>query len=150
MEYRHVIIPENKDPKEFSYKERRHELLKAIIEAGHPDFVSRTQAAKRYGVTHSQISQDITAIRKGINEEYKTDADLIIASVFQKSMKELMKKGKHKEAAQVASDWGKWLFDRKVIEKAPDQIDVNISNAEKKLEDAYKRLEGKNWRKAYR
>src|SRR3990167_5355187 len=124
MAYKDVIIPENKDPKTYKFAERRAEIFRLILQAGHPDLISQTQLAKRYGKSQGQISQDVSAIKKEILENLGSDAEVITRVVFEKSVKELLKQGKYRDAFAVVKDFGSWLFDVGVRVKAAERHEV--------------------------
>jgi len=62
IEYQNANIPTGKDPTEYTYIERRAELLKHIIVAGDSKMINRTQAAARYGKGVPCITKDIQAL----------------------------------------------------------------------------------------
>lgn len=127
IDYRSVEIPTDERPSEYSYTERRAEILQFIEKAGHPGSVNQTQLGKRYGVSQQQISKDVDAIR-----EYLVDSideqrvDAIVTTVFQTSLKELMAEDRYSEAAAVCSQWTSWLFDRGQLEKEPDKVEAEV------------------------
>lgn len=58
-DYRAVEPPPEKEPEDYSYVERRAEILSAIERAGSPSNINQHRLADRYGVSDSQISQDV-------------------------------------------------------------------------------------------
>ena len=127
MGFKDIDIPEGKDPEDYSYMERRAELFSYIIEAGHPDLLNQTEFAKRYGVTQPTISKDIKRIREDIRDELGTDADLIIYSIFQKGLRDLVRRERYEKAMEFAKEWGEWLFDRadSGVERAASKHDID-------------------------
>ena len=107
MGLKDVIIPKNKDPKSYFVTERRAEILRLIVEAGHPDLVSRAMLINRYGITGGMISKDFKAIGREIIKELGTDAQFVTSVIFKKALKKLMT-GTNKDifnAAKLAKDW---------------------------------------------
>jgi len=127
-DYRATNGPETKPAAEYSYVERRAEMLQLIEEAGHPRAISQTRLADRYGVTQGQISQDIDRLRTYINDTIDTDTvDAITETVYQKSIKELIEKDEHYKAVKAVESWNDWLMDRGKVEKEPDKHEVEGS-----------------------
>jgi|SRR6056297_984562 len=127
-DYRATNVPETKPAAEYSYVERRAEMLQLIEEAGHPRAISQTRLADRYGVTQGQISQDIDRLRTYINDTIDTDTvDAITETVYQKSIKELIEKDEHYKAVKAVESWNDWLMDRGKVEKEPDKHEVEGS-----------------------
>lgn len=145
MAYSNIHIPEDKNPKDYTYLERRAEILKLIIEAGHPSNVSRNQLAKRYGVHHTQIVQDIQAIAKEISKEMKelgTDADLITKAVYEKTIKDLIK-GNNRDkfnAMKAIESWNNYLFNIGARQKTPERHEVVGSITSKSFSEIYKEV----------
>ena len=127
-DYRMVNIPNDKPPAEYTYVERRAEILQLIEEAGHPRAVSPVRLGERYGVTHGQISQDIDRLKTYINEHIdEKTVDSITETVYQKSIKELMDNGDYKDAVKAVESWNDWLMDRGKVDKEPDKHEVDGS-----------------------
>jgi len=118
-------IPDTKPADEYTYVERRAEILQLIQEAGHPRAISQTRLADRYGVTQGQISQDIDRLQKFITEsiDHQT-VDGITEIVYQKSIKELMANDEYNKAIRAVESWNNWLMDRGKVEKEPDKHDM--------------------------
>jgi hypothetical protein len=126
IDYEAVNIPKQKPPNEYTYAERRAEILKLIQEAGHPKNVSRTRLGERYGVTHGQISQDIDRLQTFIQENIdEKRVDSITETVYQKAVSELMENGEYKDAVKAVESWNEWLMDRGKVEKEPDKHEVD-------------------------
>jgi len=127
-DYRATNVPEDKAPKDYSYVERRAEILKLIEEAGHPRAISQTRLADRYGVSQGQLSQDVDRLRTYINENIdETTVDSITETVYQKSIRELVDNGDYKDAVKAVESWNNWLMDRGKVEKEPDKHEVDGS-----------------------
>lgn len=126
IDYSNIEIPRDKPPTDWTYAERRAEILKLILEAGHPGLVSRTELAKRYGVTPTQITMDINQITEGIREHMGKDADLVTQAVYQKAIKGHLKSDDlkdHKTAADLIKSWNEHLYRAGIRKAAPDQIE---------------------------
>lgn len=125
-DYRATNIPDTKSVCDYSYVERRAEILQRIEEAGHPRAISQTRLADRYEVSQGQISQDITRLKTYINETVDTDTvDAITETVYQKSIKELIEKDEHYKAVKAVESWNNWLMDRGKVDKEADEHELN-------------------------
>lgn len=56
-DYDSVAVP-SEPPSEYSYVERRAELLQQVRETGHPSRLNQRELAERYDVSQQQISKD--------------------------------------------------------------------------------------------
>ena len=84
MRYEKTIIPEGKEPIEYTYMERRTEILKLIIKSGSPKNLGNKQLAKRYGVSNGQISHDFKAIAKEFEKYIGKDAKYRTSIMYEK------------------------------------------------------------------
>ena len=112
IDYASTEIPDEDEepPEQWHYTERRAWLLREIRRRGTPSAVSRVDAADRFGVTHGQISQDITALAESAAEHRGGNrAKFAIDTTFEKSVEELLASEEWKDAAKVAKDYGQWL-----------------------------------------
>jgi len=133
VNYRAVEIPEDKPPAEYHWTERRAEILELIEKAGHPDSISPTRLAKRYGVTKGQISQDKSRLREFIAGQLNEEGvDAITATVFEVAVRELMENDEYRKAAQTVADWNDWLANRGHVSREPDRLEASVE-----LEDAF-------------
>jgi hypothetical protein len=126
MGYRDTTIPDGKPPEEYSYTERRAEVLQAALEMGHPDKVSRTRFAERYDVNPSTITRDIQAIREEIHEDLSVDADSVSAIVYRKAIRAKVDAGDWEAAVNILESWNEWLYDRGQQDKQADKLDVDL------------------------
>ena len=126
MGYKDVNIPDDKEPSDYSYHERRSELLGFAIEAGHPDMLSRKRFAERYDVNPSTITRDIQALGDEIHDDLSTDAEMITAVIYRKAIREKMDAGDYMDAVQMAESWNEWLENRGQQEKVPDRMEMDL------------------------
>jgi hypothetical protein len=141
MSYKDVQPPEGKPARTYTTYERRAEVLAAIVSAGHPDHISRTEFGKRYDVSPSTITRDIDTLRSEIVEELGTDADLITGTVYQRAIRELMDEGEWVDAVRIVESFNDWLFDRGEIDREPEEKRVEMEVAEKANEQYMRMIE---------
>jgi len=126
MGYKDIEIDPAKDPEDYTYHERRSELLQFAIEAGHPDMLSRQKFAERYDVAPSTITRDIQALRDDIHEDLSEDAELISSIIYRKAIREKADRGEYMEAVEILESWNEWLFDTGQQERAPDRMEMDL------------------------
>lgn len=109
-DYGTVEIP-TKPPAEYSYHERRGELLQVIRRAGHPSKINQSELAERYEVSQQQISLDLDRLAESVHEHI-VDRDhraLTVDTVVQRSIQGLLDEGEYRKAAKTAIEWDDWL-----------------------------------------
>lgn len=124
MPYKNIEIPDDTDPEDYTYHERRAELFNFIIEAGHPDLLSRKKFAEYYGVAPSTITKDIQKLRAEIRDELGTDAEFITEVVYTKAIREKVKEEDWEAATEIVDRWNGWLFETGAQERAPEKQEI--------------------------
>jgi len=128
IDYRAIEVPTDKPPQEYTYAERRAEILQLIEQAGHPRAINQSRLGERYGCAQSNISNDVSVLREYItNNIDETTVDTITETVYQKSIRELVDNGDYKDAVKAVESWNDWLMDRGKVEKEPDKHEVDGS-----------------------
>ena len=128
IDYRSIDVPDDKVPSDYTYAERRAEILQLIEQAGHPRAINQTSLAERYGCAQSNISNDVDVLREYITENIdERTVDSITETVFQKAIQELVNNGEYMDAVKATEKWNEWLFDRGKVEKEPDKHEVDGS-----------------------
>lgn len=110
-DYATVEIPTTKPPEEFTYQERRADLLQQIRDLGHPSMIHQGEAADRYGVSQAQISKDLDRLAESVREHI-IDRDtraFTVDSVVRRSIRGLLEEGEYRKAAQTAMEYDEWL-----------------------------------------
>lgn len=128
MSYSDIQIPPEKRPEDYSYHERRAEIFEMIVNAGHPDKLSRTELGNYYGVAPSTITRDIEKIKNELKDEVSNDAHLITETFYRKAIRHKVDEEKYMEANRLIKDWNEWLFDigkqQRVDHDAEDTVDL--------------------------
>lgn len=123
-DYSAVNLP-SKDRTEYSYVERRAELLQLIEQAGHPDAINQTQLAERYGVSQSQISKDIDRIAGHVHAEL-IDRDrraFYVDSVVRRSVRGLINEEEWRKAAKTAMEYDDWITDFHDLDQLHEEVE---------------------------
>jgi len=128
-DYSTVDIP-SKPPSEFTYHERRAEILQQVRDLGHPSMVHQGELAERYGVSQQQISKDLARIAESVRTHI-TDRDsraFAIDSILRRSIRGLLDEDEYRKAAQTAVDYDEWIREQYEAEEFAARLD--------RLEDA--------------
>jgi hypothetical protein len=106
-DYEAVSIPEDTPPEEYHWTERRAEILQKIEEKGHPSALSQGDLADRYGVSHGQISQDMDRLAEHVRDRLhdRGRRALVVDTVVQRCVQELMNDGQYRAAAKTTLEW---------------------------------------------
>jgi hypothetical protein len=129
-----AITPASKPPTEYTYAERRAELLQQIEDLGHPSAVNQTELADRYGVSQQQISKDLDRLDEYVRNRLGRRRDLEIGSVLKRCMTGALEEGDWNDARKAATAYDEYL-DRRI-----DTLEFRRRIAA--LEDAADREEG--------
>lgn len=132
-DYYNLEVPDDKDPSEYHYTERRAAILNLIIQRGSPYAIpTQTELAERYDVAQSSISKDLEHIRDHVDEHLGGDAKLTTRVVYERAVRELMDEGKHEEAFDIVMKWNKWLQDIGEQEQVASkhQVDADVTTRE--------------------
>lgn len=122
--YSAVDLP-SKDRTEYSYVERRAELLQLITEAGHPRALNQGQVAERYGVSQQQISKDIDRIARHVRATVgdRGRRALVVDTTVQRAIRGLLDDGEYRKAARTAIEWDEWATEFTDLERLQAEID---------------------------
>lgn len=129
-DYDSVEIPA-KAPSEYTYRERRAELLQLVRQAGHPRSLNQGELADRYGVSQQQVSKDFDRISKHVDETLGSRRALISEAVYHRAIQGLLEDDDYKAAAKVTSDWNAWIEEYQDLK----ELDARIARLEQAQED---------------
>jgi len=121
-DYESLDIPAE-PPTEYSWQQRRAELLQLVKQAGHPDALNQTELADRYGVSQQQISKDLDRLAEYVSETLGERRDLVSEAVFHRAMEGLMEQEEYRKAARTAADWNDWLDHRVEIAELRERLE---------------------------
>ena len=127
-DYDSYQVPEDKAPEEYTYNERRAEILELIREAGHPEHLNQTQLGNRYDVHQSTISRDYDALREYIRDSLGTHRHAITDSVYRKAIKEYTDRGEYNEAIDALESWNEWLREEGARDVEPETERRELEN----------------------
>lgn len=123
-DYHTVEVPRDKEPDEYTYAERRGELLDAIHDQGHPRFVDQNDRADRYDVSQQMISKDLDRLGEYVSERLDHNRELETQAVFERCIQGLLEDEEWRKAAKTASDYDDWVTQRGEVEELADMVDM--------------------------
>lgn len=123
-DYSAVDLP-SKSRGEYSYVERRAELLQLVEEAGHPDELNQTELAEQYGVTQQQISKDLSRLATHIRAQFsnRDRRAFRVDSVVNRAIRGMMNEGEYRKAAKTAMEYDDWMTDFHDLEELHRKVE---------------------------
>jgi hypothetical protein len=124
-DYSSVEVP-SKPPAEFTYQERRADLLRQIRDLGHPSLINQVEAADRYDVSQSQISKDLDRLAESVRD-HVVDRDrraFTVDTVVRRSIQGLLNEGEYRKAAKTAMEWDGWLTEFHDLTELAERIEA--------------------------
>ena len=135
-DYESVEIPDDEPPEEYHWTERRAEILKLVEKEGHPSALNQDALAARYGVTQAQISQDMDRLAEHVRDRLhdRGRRALVVDTVVQRCVQELMNDGQYRAAAKTALEWEEFAASLTDLDELHDRVaDLETSTAPAKV-----------------
>jgi hypothetical protein len=122
--YAAVSIPDDEPKENYHWTERRADILETIEQRGHPAAVSQTKLAKQYDVSESQISHDMDRLSEYIRDRLRDRSHraVVVDTVVQKCVQELMKDEQYRAAAKTALEWEEFASSFADLEELHDRV----------------------------
>ena len=108
IDYRAVEVPDGKGREEYSYAERRAELLQHIEAAGSPRLLNYAELGRYYGVSREQIRKDVERLSEYVDESLGETEALEGEALFHRCIAGLLEEEDWKGAASVFKDLAEW------------------------------------------
>lgn len=122
IDYEAVDVPEDKEAADYSYAERRAEILDRIKDAGHPRRINQTELADRYGCTQQNISKDMTALADYVDETLGNRRKLSTRATVERSIEGLLDDGEWRQAAKTAIEFDEWIRENAELEELNERL----------------------------
>lgn len=131
VDYKAVEIPDT-DPSEYHYTQRRAALLQRIEEAGHPAALNQTELAEHFGVSQQQISKDLDRLAGYVRDrlEDRNHRALLVDSVVQKAIREMMSEGEYRAAAKTALEFDEFASNFADLEELAERV-AELENSQR-------------------
>jgi DNA-binding transcriptional ArsR family regulator len=104
-----AISPAANPPTEYTYPERRAEILQQTRDLGHPSALNQTELAERYDVSQQQISKDLDRLDEYVRGRLGQRRDLEIGTVLEKCMTGALEEGDYTSARKAAMAYDDYL-----------------------------------------
>lgn len=112
-DYSAIEAPTTKPQSEYTYTERRADLLQIVEDVGHPAAINQAELADRYDVDQSTISRDLDRLEEFIRERIGKRRDLEVETVFKRAITGLLEQEEYAKAARAAEKYDEFL-DRRI------------------------------------
>jgi len=122
-DYSAIPIPNDKRPEEYTYNERRAEILQLIEQKGHPWGFNYSELGRRYGVSHKTVSKDFDLLADWYEDRIGDDAKQASDLAYRRIVQEHMDNGNYEKARRALDSWNGWLQDTGEQETEPDQLE---------------------------
>jgi hypothetical protein len=123
IDYEAVAVPTEKAPSEYSYAERRGEILDLIHKAGHPRCINQRQLADRYGCTPQNINKDMNALAAYVDETLGDRRELNTQTTVERAIEGLIDKEEWRKAAKTALEYDEWIRETKEFDELVDRVE---------------------------
>jgi hypothetical protein len=130
IDYRGVGVPEDKDPENYTYAERRAEILQRIEDVGSPRLLNGAELARRYGCTRQNIANDLDKLAEYVESHTGTRERLNAESLYWRCIRGLLDDDEFRKAAQTLSDYHDWLHERQELDDLWERLEALEANAE--------------------
>lgn len=129
-DYSEVVVPDEKRPEEYSYVERRAEILELMERKGHPHGFNKSKLGRRYGVSDVQIRKDFEKLKAFYQDRIGTDAKPTSELAYNRIIQGHLENGDLEKARKALDSWNEWLFNIGAQDKAPDKSEVEIEGGD--------------------
>jgi DeoR/GlpR family transcriptional regulator of sugar metabolism len=134
-DYSQIPIPDDKPPEDYTFNERRAEILQLIERKGHPWGFNYSQLGRRYGVSHNTIRKDFDRLKDWYGDKIGEDAKQASDLAYRRIVQEHMDNGDFEKARRALDSWNGWLEDRGFEDKEADEVEIKT-----KLDDNSKEM----------
>lgn len=121
-DYSQIPVPDDKPAEDYSYNERRAEILQMIERKGHPWGFNYSQLGRRYGVSHETIRKDFARLKEWYQDRIGGDAKVSSDLAYRRIVQEHMDNGDYEKARRALDSWNGWLQDTGEQESEPEKL----------------------------
>ncbi|WP_435153017.1 hypothetical protein [Haladaptatus sp. DFWS20] len=102
-------VPPGKNPADYTYVERRADLLDRVLAAGSRKNIHQARLADVYGVSSAQISKDMARIGDEVADHLTDDIELQTVAMYEHTVEQLRAEGRYKAAWDVHMEFLDWV-----------------------------------------
>lgn len=122
IDYEAVGVPEDKEAADYSYSERRAEILERIKDVGHPRRINQSELADRYGCTQQNISKDMAALAEYVDETLGDRRKLTTQTTVERAIEGLLDEEEWRQAAKTALEYDDWIRENAELEELTERL----------------------------
>lgn len=122
IDYRSVDVPEGKSPEDYTYAERRAEILSLIERRGSPRRLNGQTLGERYGCSRQNIYNDLERLSEWAEESLGDREALEGEALYWRCIEGLLDEGEYRKAAQTLSDYHEWVHERKDLDEMDERL----------------------------
>ena len=125
-DYESIEVPDDKRPPEYTYNEKRAEIVRLWKESNDPySEISPTRLAERYDQAKSTVYEDIEKVKEYLRENIGTDDEIKTDLGFDRAIRKLESQGEWYKAAKVRKLKWEWMHESGQKEKEPEKHEVD-------------------------
>lgn len=123
IDYESVDVPDEKEPSEYTYAERRAEILELVNEAGHPRRINQSHLADRYNCSPPNISKDMNTLAEYAETTLGDRRELTTQATVERAIEGLLDEEEWRQAAKTALEYDEWIRETKELEEMMERIE---------------------------
>lgn len=123
IDYESVDVPDEKEPSEYTYAERRAEILELVNEAGHPRRINQSRLADRYNCSPPNISKDMNTLAEYVETTLGDRRELTTQATVERAIEGLLDEEEWRQAAKTALEYDEWIRETKELEEMMERIE---------------------------
>jgi hypothetical protein len=123
IDYRAVAIPEDTAPENYTYAERRAEILQRVGDIGSPRLLNGADLAARYGCTRQNIANDFDRLAEWMDDASGDRERLNAEALYWRCIRGLLEQGEYRDAARTLSEYHDWLHERQDLDELWERLD---------------------------
>jgi len=125
VDYSQIPVPEDKPADEYTYNERRAEILEMMEHKGHPWGFNKARLARRYGVDRKMIYKDFDRVKEWYRDRIGEDAKESSELAYKRIVQEHMDNDNFDKARKALDSWNGWLQNTGEQDAEPDELRVS-------------------------
>jgi len=127
VDYSKIPVPDDKPPEEYTYNERRAEILQLMERKGHPWGFNKAELSRRYGVDRKMVYKDFDRVKAWYRDHIGDDALESTELAYKRIVQHHMDNGNFDKARKALDSWNGWLQDTGRQDSEPDELEVSGS-----------------------
>jgi hypothetical protein len=122
IDYGAVDVPPDKPASEYTYAQRRSEILALIRKAGHPRLINQRRLSDRYNCTPQNINKDMKKLASYVDETLGDRRTLNTQTTVERAIEGLLDEAEWRKAAKTALEYDEWIRETKELDELEERI----------------------------